>query len=65
MDQLPREVASAVRLLVDAYRDRCLWHFRRDYYPATREEALGVLEAIERQGDREAFRRAAELRSWL
>jgi len=62
---LPPDAATALRTLVDEYRDRCLWFLRRDYYPATPAEATRVLEAIERHGDREAFRRAAEVRRWL
>jgi hypothetical protein len=52
-------------MLVDEYRDRCLWFLRSDYYPATVPEALRVLEAIERHGDREAFQKAGEVRRWL
>ena len=59
------EWEAAVRELVDSYRDRCLWFLRRDYYPATREEAVQVLRQIERHGDREAFQRAARIRQWL
>lgn len=57
--------AAELRNLVDAYRSRCLWFLREDYYPATRDEALSVLRHIERRGDREGFRRAAALRRWL
>ena len=59
------ESASALYALVDEYRERCLWFLRKDYYPATRAEALRVLDSIQRQGDVEAFRRAADLRQWL
>ena len=38
---------------------------RLDYYPETDTQRLQVLEYIERHGDREAFRRAAEIRRWL
>ena len=65
MEPLTPVVQRALQELVDAHRDRCLWYLRRDYYPATREEALRVLDAIERRGGVEAFRRAAEIRSWL
>jgi hypothetical protein len=60
-----RSVAEAVDRLVDEYRVRCLWFLREDHYPKTREERLRVLGYIERYGDREAFRRAGELRQWL
>jgi len=58
-------VAGALRALVDEYRDRCLWFLRSDYYPATVQEALRVIAAIERHGDREAFQKAGEVRRWL
>ncbi len=51
--------------LVDEYRDRCLWFLRRDYYPTGREEILRTLAYIERHGDQQGFRRAAEIRQWL
>lgn len=64
------EVASvgpeqAVDALVDEYRQRCLWFLREDYYPSSLQERLRVLDYIQRHGDREAFRRAAEVRKWL
>jgi hypothetical protein len=65
---MPEESDSAMRsvhALVDEYRDRCLWFLREDYRPANLDEAIRVLEEIERNGDREAFRKAATLRQWL
>jgi hypothetical protein len=59
------ETDTALREFVDEYRDRCLWFLRRDYYPATAEEARGVLDSIQRHGDRDGFRRAARIRQWL
>lgn len=56
---------EALKTLLDDYRTRCLWFLRPDYYPATREEWLRVLDAIERQGDRDGYVRAAQLRRWL
>jgi hypothetical protein len=50
---------------VDDCRDRCLWFLRRDYYPETNVEAERVLDAIERHGDRDAFKRAGKIRQWL
>lgn len=58
-------VRQCVHRLVDEYRDRCLWFLREDYYPITLEQQLRTLRRIERHGDREAFRKAAELRQWL
>ena len=65
MDTLSPEADTAIRELVDEYRSRCLWFLRRDYHPATVAEAERVLDAIQRHGDREAFRRAARIRQWL
>jgi hypothetical protein len=65
VEALSPAVAQALRALVDEYRDHCLWYLRRDYYPATRDEGLRVLDAIERHGSVQAFRRAAEIRPWL
>jgi hypothetical protein len=65
MDALSPEADAALRELVDAYRSRCLWFLRRDYYPGTIAEARRVLDAIERHGDRDGFRRAARIRQWL
>ena len=59
------DVETAVRRLVDDYRDRCLWFLRQDYYPATPAEMLRVLDQVERHGDRAAHLRAAEIRRWL
>ena len=57
--------AQAVDHLVDEYRVRCLWFLREDYYPTTDEQRIQVLAYIQRYGDREAYRRAAEIRRWL
>ena len=54
-----------VRRLVDDYRVRCLWFLRDDYYPATADARERVLRLIERHGDLAAFRRVAEVRTWL
>ena len=56
---------AALRRLVDAYRARCLWPFREDFYPETRPEVEKVLDVIQRYGDREGFIRSAEIRAWL
>ena len=58
-------IPEAVNQLVDEYRHRCLWFLRTDYYPVTDGERLQVLHYIERHGDRDAFRKAAEIRRWL
>lgn len=60
---VPSELAF--RALVDEYRARCLWFLRTDYYPDTVVERARVLDAIAVHGDAQAFRRVAELRTWL
>ncbi len=56
---------QALRLLVDAYRMRCLWSLRPDFYPETAEAAQHVLDAVQRHGDLKGFVRSAEIRTWL
>lgn len=56
---------TQVRALVDEYRVRCLWYLREDFYPETAAQACRALDAIERHGDAEAFRKAAPIRRWL
>ena len=65
MESLPPDIGVALHVLVDEYRDRCLWFLRRDFYPSTVAEAVRVLDAIERHGDRDAFKRAGKIRQWL
>lgn len=59
------DALQQVHALMDLYRVRCLWFVRPDYYPSTPDEAMKMLDAIERHGDAAAFRRAATLRQWL
>ena len=56
---------TAFRALIEEYRDRCLWFLKPGYQPATVEEALRVLDTIQRHGDVEAFKRAGALRPWV
>ena len=65
MSSVAGTIPESVNRLVDEYRHRCLWFLCSDYYPETDTQRLRVLEYIERHGDREAFRRAAEIRRWL
>jgi len=65
MSAIPHQAQEPLRTVVDRYRGRCLWFLRPGYYPETIEEALRVLESIERYGDREAFQRAGEVRRCL
>jgi hypothetical protein len=59
------DLETALRALVDDYRDRCLWFLRSDFYPSDRKEILRTIGYIERYGDRRAFERTAEIRRWL
>ena len=63
-DVRPPEIA-AIDVLVDRYRDRCLWFLRSDYYPATDAERLRLLTYIEQYGDVAAYRQAGKLKRWL
>lgn len=56
---------SELRRLVDDYRTRCLWFLREGYYPETPRERERVLALIAQHGDRRAFQRVAEVRTWL
>ena len=51
--------------LVDDYRAQCLWFLREGYYPETPQERERVLALIAQHGDQRAFRRVAEVRTWL
>jgi len=56
---------ETLRRPVDEYRVRCLWLLREGCYPETRVEVSRVLDAIQRYGDAEAFRRAGAVKQWL
>jgi hypothetical protein len=58
-------IAEQVAVLVEEYRDRCLWFLRPDYLPTTPDEMWHVLELIERYGDRAGFQRAEEIKTCL
>jgi hypothetical protein len=60
-----KDTFAAIDTLVDEYRTRCLWSLRPDYYPATLDERLSVLERIERCADLAGYQRAFMLRQWL
>lgn len=61
MDRIDEGLRRQVNQLVDAYRDRCLWFFRPDYYPTDLQGILRTLDYIRRYGDLEAFRKAGAL----
>jgi hypothetical protein len=56
---------NEINVLVEEYRDRCLWFLKPEYFVNTHDEALRVLDLIERYGDRSAYQRAEQLRQWL
>ncbi len=60
-----RAAFAEIDVLVEEYRDRCLWFLRPDFSPTTNEEALRTLDLIERYGDRAAYQRSERLRKWL
>jgi len=57
--------SDQMRSLVEDYRTMCFWNFPEDFMPATREEVVFALDAVERYGDLNAYRRAGEIREWL
>jgi hypothetical protein len=59
------QTEAAVNRLVDEYRSRCLWFLRPDYYPMDMAQRVRVLGQIQKNGDRTAFLKAAELRQCL
>lgn len=65
MSPIDEDLRRQINQLVDAYRDRCLWFLRADYYPTDLQEVLRTLDYIRRYGNREAFRKAGELYQWL
>jgi hypothetical protein len=56
---------QALAQLIDEHRGDCLWFLRQDYYPTELTERLAVLDAVERYGDLDAYRRARTLKEWL
>ena len=58
-------IAAAVQSLMERFRTSCLWHMPRDFVPRTDLQIKLVLEAIARNGDRQAFIEARKLLAWL
>jgi hypothetical protein len=56
---------AELRRFIDQYRAQCLWFLREDYYPRTLTEREEVLRQIAQHGDRDAFLRVAQFRTWL
>lgn len=65
MSRSPACSNEEFRRFVDQYRARCLWFLREDYYPQTPAEREEVLRQIAQHGDRAAFLRVAQFRTWL
>lgn len=66
MTQSERDAAlAAAVVLIEEYRDRCLWFLDPAFVPTNAADALRALDLIERYGDRAAFLKAEELRPWL
>ena len=60
-----QELRRELELLIDDARASCLWYLRPDYFPVGPEEVERTLVAIEREGNRETFLRARQLRQWF
>ena len=59
------DMQKQLAALIECYRSRCLWFLAEDFVPETPEQAVRVLEYIERYGDREGFVQARRLKQWL
>ncbi|ETW98714.1 MAG: hypothetical protein ETSY1_17670 [Candidatus Entotheonella factor] len=59
------EIEKQLLELIERYRLRCLWFLATDFVPTTDEQAIQVLEYIERYGDRDGFVQARRLKQWL
>jgi len=62
---MEERIAAAVQSLIDRYRGSCMWHMPKDFTPRSDLQTKLVLEAIARNGDREAFIEARKLLVWL
>jgi len=62
---MPDEINTQLAELIERYRSRCLWFLAEDFVPDTPEQAMRVLEYIERYGDRDGFVQARRLKQWL
>ena len=59
------DLHDSIIQFVEKNRAQCLWFLRPDYLPTTDADRRRVLDLIERYGDRAAYVRAEELKSWL
>lgn len=58
-------LVERIKPLLVKYRSRCLWFLREDFFPETLQQALLVLDNIEKHGDREGFIEARRVKEWL
>lgn len=58
-------LVEKLKPLLIRYRSRCLWFLREDFFPETLQQALLVLDNIEKYGDREGFIEARRVKEWL
>jgi hypothetical protein len=65
MNAATEKAMARVRELVVQYRAQCLWFLRSDYFPASVDDAIQVLDYIQRYGDLDGFRQAGEIKQWL
>jgi hypothetical protein len=62
MNAATEKAMARVRELVVQYRAQCLWFLRSDYFPASVDDAIQVLDYIQRYGDLDGFRQAGEIK---
>ena len=62
---VPPEILKEIHALVEANRLQCLWFMKEGYLPLSVGDADRALMHIEVRGDRHAWARARDLRSWL
>jgi hypothetical protein len=53
------------RSVVEDCRATCLWSMGDALHPRSERQLAQVLEAVEKNGDLAAYRRAGEIRKWL
>lgn len=61
----PAEFEVRFRRLVEAMRERCLWHLKADYLPDDLPGRMVVLTAIQNRADLKSFQEAGVLKAWL
>ena len=59
------EISEKLAPLIEKYRVQCLWFLKEDLVVGSYEEALNVLDLIERYGSVSAFVEARKTKEWL